>query len=481
MEKTDEIQFYLEKAFSLLNNCIIDFTVISKIVSILNTESQNEQQIVKFIDVFVPFFINEFHQYNIEHKLPQLISLQKTIIFILLIIYNTKNKSKLIALLTSEDCLIIKTLKQVMVKYKKSKKENFISKLILNLCYDEFKIKMLLGKDKEMEQLYNTIFTELFMSYPEAAPQFSNPPSYAKFISDISQLKLDTGNIIAFNLKGNFPLLHIASESIIMLLLLKDKYTKQKSNEFTFFEFITKIVDKHIMLTKEQYADEHTSLFRKDDFTNIIIKYCFIAFGNLCFIDAFYSPMSKYIDYFESNYINEKEKFETKNFVLFFNDFIAKLKETFPFILKVILKIVDIEVKKNYSIDKDNFSPLLTVAIFNFFINPKVEDIYGIGIAKKKSMRFIIRIMRNICFKTKFDSDDKCSEFNNVIDECNSKLNELIKKEILDQVVIDDKTNEKMCSIDSIGIDIPIFLYENDWIVISTLLSLNHEVIEAYQ
>ena len=60
MEKTDEIQFYLAKAFLLLNNCIIDFTLISKIVSILNTESQNEQQIVKFIDVFVPFFINEF-------------------------------------------------------------------------------------------------------------------------------------------------------------------------------------------------------------------------------------------------------------------------------------------------------------------------------------------------------------------------------------------------------------------------------------
>ena len=103
MEKTDEIQFYLAKAFSLLNNCIIDFTLISKIVSILNTESQNEQQIVIFFDVFVPFFINEFHQYNIEHKLPQLISLQKTIIFLLLIIYNTKNKSKLTALLTSED------------------------------------------------------------------------------------------------------------------------------------------------------------------------------------------------------------------------------------------------------------------------------------------------------------------------------------------------------------------------------------------
>ena len=75
--------------------------------------------------------------------------------------------------------------------------------------------------------------------------------------------------------------------------------------------------------------------------------------------------MIKYIDYFESNYINEKEKFETKKFVLFFNDFIAKLKETFPYILKVILKIVDIEVKNNYNIDKENFSPLLTVAIFN--------------------------------------------------------------------------------------------------------------------
>lgn len=410
-----------------------------------------------------------------------MISLQKTIIFILLIIYNIKNKSKLITLLTSEEGLIVKTLKQIMIKYKESKKENFISKLILNLCYDEFKVKMLGIKDKEMEELYNKIFSELFMAYPEAAPQFSYPPSYTKFLSDISNLNLDTKNIISFTLNGNFPLLHIASESVIMLLLLKDKYTKKKSIEFTFFEFITKIVNKHIMLTKEQYADEHTSLFRKDDFSNLIIKYCFIAFGNLCFIDAFYSPIMKYIEYFETNYTNEKEKFEIKNFISFFNDFITKLKITFPYILKVVLKIVDIEVKKNYGIDKDNFAPLFTVAIFNFFINPKVQDIYGIGIAKKKSMRFIIRIMRNICFKTKFDVDDKCSEFNDVIDECNAKLNEFIKNDVLEQVIIDEKINEKMCSIESIGIDIPIFLYEIDWIVISTLLSLNHDVIEAYQ
>lgn len=70
MEKTDEIQFYLSKAFSLLSNSIIDFGLIGKIALILNTDSQNEQEIIKFIDAFVPFLINEFHQYNIEHKLP---------------------------------------------------------------------------------------------------------------------------------------------------------------------------------------------------------------------------------------------------------------------------------------------------------------------------------------------------------------------------------------------------------------------------
>ena len=142
----------------------------------------------------------------------------------------------------------------------------------------------------------------------------------------------------------------------------------------------------------------------------------------------------------------------------------------------MILRLIDIEVKKQYEIEKENFAPLYTVAIFDFFINPKIEDIYQIGINKKKSMRYIIRIMRNICFKTKFDKDDKCSE------QSNLKLSKFISSNIL-SISTDnkDELNSTLSSNDSIGLDVPIFLYEFDWRVISTLLSLNKEVIDAYK
>ena len=148
----------------------------------------------------------------------------------------------------------------------------------------------------------------------------------------------------------------------------------------------------------------------------------------------------------------------------------------------MILRLIDIEVKKQYEIEKENFAPLYTVAIFDFFINPKIEDIYQIGINKKKSMRYIIRIMRNICFKTKFDKDDKCSEFNSIIEQSNLKLSKFISSNIL-SISTDnkDELNSTLSSNDSIGLDVPIFLYEFDWRVISTLLSLNKEVIDAYK
>ena len=90
--------------------------------------------------------------------------------------------------------------------------------------------------------------------------------------------------------------------------------------------------------------------------------------------------------------------------------------------------------------------------------------------------------MRNICFKTKFDKDDKCSEFNSIIEQSNLKLSKFISSNIL-SISTDnkDELNSTLSSNDSIGLDVPIFLYEFDWIVISTLLSLNKEVIDAYK
>ena len=220
-----------------------------------------------------------------------------------------------------------------------------------------------------------------------------------------------------------------------MLITLCVGIIKGIVQAFKIFEHLVGVIENliisHVAQTKEQYGNEYTSLFRKDDFPNLMIKYFFFSFGNDCFINAFYTPLSKHINFFEQNFTNEKEKFETKNFEIFFDEFVDKLTETFPYILKVILRLIDIEVKKQYEIEKENFAPLYTVAIFDFFINPKIEDIYQIGINKKKSMRYIIRIMRNICFKTKFDKDDKCTEFNSIIEKLNLRCQMLENIDII--------------------------------------------------
>ena len=453
----------------------------SKIVKLLNESKESE--IEEFVKIIIPLLLAEFHQYNLNHNIQDLIAMEKIIIFLFLIIYNIKEKEKIKILFNYNDCIIIKTLKEILIFYKDSPKENFISKLILNICFDEYKEKMISYKDSEIDEIYNYIFNELFLCMLEAVPQFSYPPSYDKFIKNLFHCQIDTAEISKFNTNGNFTLLHSACESILVMMLLKEKFTKKRrDNNYNLVGFIENLIISHVAQTKEQYGNEYTSLFRKDDFSNLMIKYFFFSFGNDCFINAFYTPLSKHITFFEQNFTNEKEKFDTKNFEIFFDEFIDKLTETFPYILKVLLRLIDIEVKKHFEIEKDNFSPLYTVAIFDFFINPKIEDIYQIGINKIKSMRYIIRIIRNICFKTKFDKDDKCSEFNSIIEKLNLKLSKFISSKIL-SINVDnkDELNSSLSSNDSIGIDVPIFLYEFDWRVISTLLSLNKELIDAYK
>lgn len=447
----------------------------------LNKSGENE--INEFVKIIIPLLLAEYHQYNLNHNIQDLIATQKIIVFLFLIIYNVEGKEKLKIMFNSNDKAIIKTLKEILVYYKESPKENFISKLILNICFDEYKEKLISFKDNEMDEIYNYIFNELFLCMLEAVPQFSYPPSYDKFIKNVFHCQINTTEIAKYNMNGNFPLLHSACESIMVMMLLKEKFTKKRrENNYNLIGFLENLIINHVAQTKEQYGNEHTSLFRKDDFSNLMIKYFFFSFGNDCFINAFYTPLSKQIDFFESNFTNEKEKFDTKNFELFFDEFVNKLNETFPFILRVLLRLIDIEVKKQFNIDQDNYAPLYTVAIFDFFINPKIEDIYQIGINKKKSMRYIIRIMRNICFKTKFDINDKCSQFNEIIESSNAKLHQFITSKI-NTINVDNKEelNHLLSSNETIGLNVPMFLYEFDWRVISTLLSLNKEVIDAYK
>lgn len=113
-------------------------------------------------------------------------------------------------------------------------------------------------------------------------------------------------------------------------------------------------------------------------------------------------PLQKYINSFEKEITHE-------DFNNFFNYFITELSKSFPVILKVIVKLVHIEINKchndndkdninnkdNESHKKDNsmnYTPLMTMMMFNYFISPKMQDIYSIRYSSMRNVNRIIRV-----------------------------------------------------------------------------------------
>ena len=89
-----------------------------------------------------------------------------------------------------------------------------------------------------------------------------------------------------------------------------------------------------------------------------------------------------------------KQEIDNANFFKFFNLFIEKIKKHTPLIIKIILKIVDDNVKNTFKIDQDNFSPLYTCYIFNFIISPRMMEYYDISPQKYLLVKNVNRIIR---------------------------------------------------------------------------------------
>lgn len=65
-----------------------------------------------------------------------------------------------------------------------------------------------------------------------------------------------------------------------------------------------------------------------------------------------------------------------------------------PFIIKLLLKLVNEFVKKTFKIEPENLSPLYVCYIFNFIMSPRIMDYYDISPSKFASIRTINRIIR---------------------------------------------------------------------------------------
>jgi hypothetical protein len=83
---------------------------------------------------------------------------------------------------------------------------------------------------------------------------------------------------------------------------------------------------------------------------------------------------------------------QKNDFLEFFDTMLKEIDSFIPGILKVVIKLVIEKVHEVFTIDRNNFSPIYTMLIFNFFISPRIQDIYNIQ--KHTCIKNLNRLLR---------------------------------------------------------------------------------------
>jgi hypothetical protein len=376
-----------------------------------------------------------------------------------IIFYNIEKSENIITFFKTNSFTIIKMLKKATTIFKEDNETIQIANFIINICFDDMKAKIYSYQDTKLEDIYQKyLYSEILGIFPSFNEPFNaKNEDYSKFMKKITEMKMDE---YIDNLKKENS--DIFCKNLIPLLLSRPN--------FDFISFYINIINKHIEIIRKEYNNEITSLFRKDDVTNDLIKNLIFIFCNFSFIKSFYTILPN--EYLSINEII----FDLDAFEKFLNNFITKLTQSLPFIIKVLLCIIKQCIKEINS-GEENYNVIYTVLIFNFFISPTILEIYGISIVKFRSLRQLTRILRNICFRKEFDNFDKLNYFNKKIKEFNSFINEKFKKYVFDEIDIEkdkDNINKKINSllisaknkelkIDDKSIILPSFCYQFYW------------------
>ena len=386
---------------------------------------------------------------------------------IYILYYNIHSSENVILFFKMNSYSLIKILIKAIKIFKDDKESISIANFIINICFDDLKTKIYSYGDNKLAEIYQKyVYSEILGLFPSFNEPFnSNNEEFSNFMKNIMEMKMEDYII---NLKKESS--DIFCKSLIPLLLSEPN--------FDFISFFRNIVNMHIEMIRKEYNNELTSLFRKDDVTNDLIKNLIFIFGNFTFIKSFYIVIPN--EYLATNEI----VFDLDNFEQFLITFLTKLTQSLPLIIKVLLNIIKDSIQKINS-GEENYNVVYTVLIFNFFISPIILELYGISLVKFRSLRQLTRILRNICFGKEFDINDKLSYFNKKIKIFNSFINEHFKKNVFGDIDIEkdkDNINKKINCIlvnskntnlinGDKSILLPSFCYQFYWESITNVLN----------
>ena len=348
------------------------------------------------------------------------------------------------------------------------KNKNIFLKIINNLYSEEY--ECLFFKEEEDEELINlfnkekALFKEKYPESPNNDEIEKEKDSYIQLFSKILNFEIDYSNFFPdeagdkmdLDEKSAYKLTIV--QSLIRVIFSKERknYTKEK---FFGFNVIKRIIDKDIVETLEAYGDQYKTLFRKEDLCDDFLKYIFFIFGNKMMVESIVNPIRKELRKIGFNNRDIK-KDEFDNFV---ETFITNLNITIPNVLKVLLKLLYESVKSHFTIEDDNYGPLYTTLIFNYFINPRVQSIFNINSQKNAFVRSLNRLLRNACFNFKFSDSDPLSIFNDIIEKNHLKIKNYIKDNIIGINIEDEEIKTSLENIfDEENTISPNYLFYSD-------------------
>jgi hypothetical protein len=423
---------------------LIYFIIV--VYDILDILRESEEHIGSF-DTFLEFLLNSIElkseQYKKNNTYFNLTLLQNYTIFFMIMTLSLKEYPEFIFVVFNGETNFFHKLIEILTSHKKREQ---LLMILNNLFLTEYE-EIFYRKDQpdpELEQLFieekiyfNSFYQNANILHPEEEyinlfqRIFLFDISYKDFFpNELEDMEINMDSI-ELDEKISYKLTIVQSLIRVIFSHEKRKYINEKFYEF---KVLKQIIDKDITETRKKYGDQYKTLFRKEDICDDFLKYIFFIFGNKMMVESFVKPIKKdlYKIGFKNRGINIDE------FKLFINTFLRNLKNTLPNILKVLLKLLYESVKSHFTIEEDNYGPLYTTLMFNYFINPKVQSIFNINGQKSIYVRSLNRILRNIMFNSKFSDGDDLRIFNDIMEENHLKIKEFFKKNIIDINLEDD-------------------------------------------
>ena len=432
-ENKIELPFEIKKIFeifkNLVNHSLMDFSIIKlitfKIINEFKNLEKNKIEQEKLINNFI-FELNEFtNEIYVKFKKTKSFQSYYNLVLVILsfylFVFNMESNELFYEILFSDKNILMNNILNIIIEIKDEYIKGDVYLLTMYFLFDSDMIKKM-EKMNFLEKLQNYQFKlkeinirVTLSTLKENTNKFRNLLIFLKKC-DFDYLKLEE----KFKFEDKEIIRSLFSQSLVRIIT-NPLIIKIKPNEHNFIsDFIQILENKSANFYFNKYGNNLMMLYRNElIFDDVLKTFCFVFGGE--FYVKFFNPVLNYLINMEFNE-NSNAKY-AEIFYKFINDL-----ENLPKIILCILKFIQIEIQKIFSIEIDNYLAIFFYLFFNYFLNPAFEEIFNPGISKNKKLFDVNKIIMSICCGEKFTEkfNKNLMFLNDFVDVFNKRLSKKI-------------------------------------------------------